>query len=495
MTEKNSHPGRRMLYAGAVLVLIYLLLLIPTPEPDLPPLPEKQPFLWNQDAYWESLAAEFETLRHAPRDSVVRLAESGLQQLDSLVTSVATRAVAPGDSMLTTIERTLFELGPELAVVPDLLVANLPLFSRYRHEIKAQSRTWDMLQPKTRHQLYRLLYGCRAMIEEVLLQLPPDRVPSLIRGIDEPSATPSAELLGVTIHSGDLLVSRGGAPTSALIARGSDFPGNFSHVALVHVDDSSSEVSIIEAHIEIGVAVATIDRYLADKKLRVMVLRPRTDLLQQAYDPMLPHRAATASRDRAFAEHVAYDFAMNYESDEKLFCSEVASSVYRDQGLTLWMGISSISTPGVASWLAAFGVRNFETQEPSDLEYDPQLTVVAEWRDPETLWKDHLDNAVIDVMLEGAEAGDRLTYDWYLLPFGRALKGYSVVKNWFGGVGPIPEGMSAASALRNDAFSKRHAAIKARTESLAERFRQERGYRAPYWELVRLARQARDEAR
>ena len=31
--------------------------------------------------------------------------------------------------------------------------------------------------------------------------------------------------------------SAGGAATSALIARGNDFPGNFSHIALVHVDE------------------------------------------------------------------------------------------------------------------------------------------------------------------------------------------------------------------------------------------------------------------
>ena len=30
--------------------------------------------------------------------------------------------------------------------------------------------------------------------------------------------------------------------------------------------------------------------------------------------------------------------------------------------------------------------------QDADLEYDPQLSIVAEWRNPETLFKDHLDN-------------------------------------------------------------------------------------------------------
>jgi len=484
----------RMLMGIIVAAAItYGLLLIPAPESDLPDLPDRPPFIWDQDAYWAQLAEEFERLRLAPRDSVAALAEAGMERLDSLVIALESRPVGPNDSLLVSLEQKAFELGPELAVVPDQLLARLDLFSRYRYAVKRQSRTWDMARWSVRHRLYRLLYGCRAMIEEVLLQAPPDLVPALMPGTPEPSATPAATLLGVTVHSGDLLVSRGGAPTSALIARGSDYPGNFSHVALAHVDSATNELSIIEAHIEIGVAIADEARYLKDRKLRVMVLRPRHDLLEAQYDSMLPHRAATASLKRAGSEHIAYDFAMDYHDDGKLFCSEVASSVYRDQGLTLWMGISSISTPGIASWLAAFGVRNFETQEPSDLEYDPQLTVVAEWRDPETLWQDHVDNAVIDVMLEGAEQGERLTYDWYLLPFGRLLKAYSVVQNWFGGAGRIPEGMSAAAALRNDSFSSHHAEIKSRTLELAKRFTAERGYRPPYWELVRLARQAREQ--
>ena len=49
------------------------------------------------------------------------------------------------------------------------------------------------------------------------------------------------------------------------------------------------------------------------------------------------------------------------------------------------MDISRISAPGTRQWLAALGVKRFDTQEPSDLEYDPQLRVVAEWRDPQTL--------------------------------------------------------------------------------------------------------------
>jgi len=140
--------------------------------------------------------------------------------------------------------------------------------------------------------------------------------------------------------------------------------------------------------------------------------------------------------------------------------------------------------------LAQLGVRHFTTQEPSDLEYDPQLVVVAEWRDPATLLDDHIDNAVLDAMLEGADAGDQLTYPWYKLPAARLIKAYSWLRVQLGGHGPIPEGMSARSALRHDAFVQRERAIADRVRADVERQTKAQGYPPPYWALVALARGA-----
>jgi glycosyltransferase involved in cell wall biosynthesis len=210
-------------------------------------------------------------------------------------------------------------------------------------------------------------------------------------------------------------------------------------------------------------------------------------------DPMLPHRTAQLALAEALSRHIPYDFEMNSQDNSKKFCSEVVSDAYSKAGLSLWSKMSHIASPGVVSWLASFGVTNFDTQKPSDLEYDPKLTVVAEWRDIETLYKDHLDNAVIDVMLEGAENGERLTYNAYLLPLARVLKAYSWLLNQLGRIGPIPEGMSAEKALRNARLSKRHEKIKTRTLALATKFQSENHYRPPYWQLIELARQAKTE--
>ncbi len=486
----RSSTSRRV-GMGAVLVAgLFLLLAIPAPESDPPPAPGgARAFAWDRDAFWQAIEARFAALKASGCVPVDTAAGREATQLAVWIVTLGARAVAPADPVLDSVETAFFSLGPLVAVCPARIPAYVTAQLELRARIKDQSRAWDLADRVARERLYRLLYGTRAAVEEVVLQHP-DAAPPLLPGRDEPSAAPAAVVQGVRVHSGDMLVSRGGAPTSALIARGNDFPGNFSHVALVHVD-STATISVIEAHIENGVAVADAERYLRDRKLRIMVLRPRADLPAIVADPLLPHRAATRALERARSGHVPYDFAMDYADPSKLFCSEVASTVYRELGVTLWTSLSTISTPGLRRWLAGFGVTHFETQEPSDLEYDPQLVVVAEWRDPATLRADHIDNAVVDVMLEGAEAGDGLDYPWYLLPLGRAMKAWSWIRENTGGTGPIPEGMSAAAALRNRAFSVRQRAWARRMAERAAEIERAQGYAPLYWELTRLARQVR----
>ena len=485
---------RKVLF-GAVfgLLLLYLVLLIPSTESSPPRGAGQRPFLWNQDQRWAALEHRFLQARLVGCRGTSATIDSGLVNGQHLLAALSSQPFRAADPLFDTLEQVIFNLGPPVAACQTRLQEYLDFVTRMRSAVKDQSLRWDMGALEVRQRMYRLLYGGRAAVEEVLLQAPYGTFPPLTLAYGEPSATPSTTLLGVPIHSGDILVSRGGAPTSALIARGNDYPGNFSHVALVYVDDSTRSASIVEAHIERGVAIATPEEYLKDVKLRLMILRLRADLSFMKSDPLLPHRAARAALERARARHTPYDFAMDFHDTTRLFCSEVASTPYRANGVTLWMGLSSISTPGVVSWLSGFGVRHFDTEEPSDLEYDPQLRIVAEWWDPETLFKDHIDNAAIDALLEGAEKGEKLEYSWYLLPAGRIMKLYSGILNLLGYDGPVPEGMSAEAALRNLWFSTRHKAITQRVLQYVSESTARTGYRPPYWELVALARRSKSE--
>lgn len=487
--NKYFHLRRILGISICIIVFLYLILLIPESPSSIPERALNQPFLWNQDSLWFALEAQFIKARQTGSDQLSDSINESLLTIHNLLDMISSDSLQPDAKQFSVLEDAMFNLAPLIGACQHRLTDYIELFSRLRCIVKTQSLHWNMNTVEARQTIYRLLYGGRAAIEEVMLQASQE-IPACVMGHAEPSKTPCANILGVTIHSGDILVSRGGAPTSALIARGNDYPGNFSHVALVHVAEKTHLASIVEAHIECGVKIATLDEYLRDTKLRVMVLRLRADLPELIIDPMLPHKAAASALNEAMTQHIPYDFEMNSQDNTKLFCSEVASAPYQKLGVKLWMGISSISSPGIARWLSLFGVKYFETQEPSDLEYDPQLRVIAEWREPETLFKNHIDNAVIEVMLERAESGKELNYSWYLLPIARIAKLYSSLLNVFGLVGPIPEGMSATAGLRNQRLTDDHNTIKDKVQSMAIEFKKQYNYTSPYWQLLKFTKKA-----
>ncbi len=495
LPERKTPPkrtGRWRITAVAVGVAAIALLSKPEPSP-APPAGAGQPiFEWRQDAVWSQLEARLVESRTLDAAALTARIDPALTRLQSLVGQLTARPHGPTDDIFGDLESQLFQLGPLLAAHPARLNDYIEAVTRARSAVKDQSRAWDLGTLPARQRLYRLLYGSRLALETVMLQVPPDTpLAELVRGDDEPSVTPSATLLGMKLHSGDILVSRGAAPTSSLIARGNDYPGAFSHVALVHVDPSTREVLLVEALIERGVVVTTLDEYLEGKKLRVMLLRPRADLPALVADPMRPHQAAAAALAAARRRHIPYDFAMDHHDPRAQFCSEVASAAYASVGLSLWMGVSYVSSPTLTAWLGSIGVRHFETQEPADLEYDPQLRLVAEWRGRTTLFNAHVDDAATDVLIEQAPPGVPLPYSHAQLPLARLAKGYSALLNLLGRTGPIPQGLSATAALRVERYREDHQALVGRLLARAEAFRKERGYLPPYWELVRLARELR----
>jgi hypothetical protein len=481
--------NHRKVFAGVLLAAVLLLALLSIPLNDPPPAQSVsgKAFSWKQDATWTALEESFQQARAAGCAALREPIDGGFREGRQYLAFLAASPSGPDAAIFTELEKNIFSLGTMVGACPDRLKDYIELVTRTRFVLKRQSENWDMKDSAVRDRLYRLIYGGRAALEEVMLQASQGSYPALILDENVPSVTPSFTFREVTLHSGDILVSRGGAPTSALIARGNDYPGNFSHVALFYVEEKTGKPAVIESHIESGVVISSVEEYIKDKKLRIMVLRLRPDLPQMKADPMLPQKAAKVAYENVKARHIPYDFEMDHKDPSKQFCSEVVSSAYRPFGLELWKGMTHMSSPGVVKWLSYFGVTHFETQAPADLEYDPQLTVVAEWRDPETLWQDHVDSAVIEAMLDGADRGDEISYPWWLLAPARLVKIYSMVLNLFGWVGPIPEGMSATAALRNLELSARHEEIKTKMLAQAAVFQAKAGYRPPYWELVRMA--------
>jgi len=476
------------------LVLLYALLLIPEPSEEIKGISSESTFAWNQDEKWDYLEEIFQQAKEQDTATLNAYISLLIFSLENRLDHLKDTIFLPGNEEFEGLLSDFFSITPLIAVNHRHIDWFLDYYNRVRTMIKEQSRNWDMESEQGRVTVYKNLYGMRAAVEEVLLQISDRDFQSVMIVKDELSSTPSTNILGIKVHSGDLLVSRGGAPVSALISRGNDYPGNFSHVAMIYIDQDNNTPYLVESHIERGVAIASVQEYIKDTKLRFMVLRLRADISEIIKDPEIPHKAAFFIYNEALSRHIPYDFKMDFHDPEKMFCSEVGSVAYKKYGIELWKPVSTISSTGVINWLNAFGVENFVTQMPSDLEYDPQLSVVAEWRDPETLFKDHIDNAVMDILLESANNGEELKYNIWLLPPIRLLKVYCIVLNLFDTECIIPEGMSATKALKNQHFERVFDETKIHTELLVEKFIKEKGYTPPYWQLVKLARKAKAEA-
>lgn len=484
--KRPVRAARRLVWALGVVFLFYLALLIPEAKFVPPEGAGQRPFAWSQDRFWSELEQEFVMARQDdPRSLSNRLAlrfTEARQALEDLKQA----ALPPGHAAFGVVENTLFRLAPLVGASPERIPELAALVGTARSLTKKQSEAWDLQDPKAREQLYRILFGGRMALEQVMIQHPES--PAVAAALhEEPSVLPVVTVDGVALRSGDILLSRGNAPTSSLIARGNDYPGNFSHAALLHVDEQTGEASVIESLIECGVTRTPLSTFIAEERLRLMALRLRADLPAMRTDPHLPHRAATRSLKAAAQGHTAYDFAMNFADPRAQFCSEVVSSAFGQAGVRLWMGMSYISSPTVTAWLGSLGVRHFVTQEPSDLEYDSQLRVVAEWRYGTNLFQAHLDDAVTESMLEAATPGAPLDYSLWKLPLARIAKAYSAVLVALGKTGPVPEGMSATTALRVSRFKTEHRLLKERLARRAQGFQVRNGYAPPYWELLKMA--------
>lgn len=108
----------------------------------------------------------------------------------------------------------------------------------------------------------------------------------------------------------------------------------------------------------------------------------------------------------------------------------------------------------------------------------------------ESLFKEHIDNAVLDAMLSYANSGAGLGYNRWKLPLARVIKAYCMVLNRFGKYGLIPEGMSATRALKNESFNNWFERVKAAVMQQAAWFTANKKYRPPYWQLVRFSEDA-----
>lgn len=218
---------------------------------------------------------------------------------------------------------------------------------------------------------------------------------------------PNYELVNAySLKSGDVILSRGNAFVSALIARITDIPNQFSHISMVY-KDPKGKLWTIESHIEIGAVVAPMINHIDERNSRTLVFRYK--------DPAVSHAAAEhifklVKAQQDTGKNVQYDFGMSLENPKRLFCSEVAYQAFWLDSKISIPRYKNKFNPKLLGFLQDLGLKldeksilTFETFAPGDIEFDTDFDLVAEWRNPAKMRLSRLRDALLSKEVEWME--------------------------------------------------------------------------------------------
>ena len=212
------------------------------------------------------------------------------------------------------------------------------------------------------------------------------------------------------LKSGDVILSRGNAFSSAAIARIGSNDYQFSHLSFVYKEPESQETYTTEAHIEIGSVTAPLMEHVNSKNAREVVFRYQ--------DADVAHRASKYMYDKVLAKQktkktIEYDFTMNYKDDERLFCSEIISGAFKHvlPDADYFPTFKSTFTAGMIPFLNTIGVPatkenigKLDVFSPGDIQFDTRFDLVAEWRNPKKMEENRLKDFILTKIFERMEA-------------------------------------------------------------------------------------------
>jgi len=201
------------------------------------------------------------------------------------------------------------------------------------------------------------------------------------------------------LESGDLIVSRGNAFTSAAIARFTAVETQFSHLSLVYKDDAGN-LFTSEAHIEIGNVAAPFSSHIKEENSRTVVYRFN--------NPEIAKRAAKIMYNRIYErnlieDNIRYDFTMDLTDPKDLFCSEVAHLGFKlaDPNTFIPKYTSSFEL-ALLPFLQQVGIKvnkeninTFQAFAPGDMEFDTRFDLVAEWKNFDKLKESRVKDVVL----------------------------------------------------------------------------------------------------
>jgi len=180
-------------------------------------------------------------------------------------------------------------------------------------------------------------------------------------------------------QSGDILLTRSSSFLSAIIARIGDEDGQFSHGAMIYVD-KKGEVQVIEALIHAGVVITPYEKWRErNHHSRALIFRhPDKKLAKNAAQKLYND----VQERWANNDPILYDFGMDDSNANQFFCSEIIQYAFHLAGETKLPTFStSFKSFNHHTFVSDMTIKVDSAFSPGDLEIEPEINFVAEWRD------------------------------------------------------------------------------------------------------------------
>lgn len=206
-------------------------------------------------------------------------------------------------------------------------------------------------------------------------------------------------------QAGDLLLMRGMHHNSAAIARIGDVDSQFSHLAIIHTDESGKHW-VVEALIEDGAVINPLSSSLQHGLGRCVLFRHKDKQLA-ARAAALIHEVVRRSNERG-GRHIWYDFTMELAGDKELFCSKLVRKAFglATQQQVLLPTFTTRFDMKNRDFVERIGVTARETFAPADIELEPAFDLVAEWQDYRVTSRLRLQDLLMDRLFLWMEQHD-----------------------------------------------------------------------------------------
>lgn len=206
-----------------------------------------------------------------------------------------------------------------------------------------------------------------------------------------------------SIQNGDLLLSRGDAFTSAVISRIGVVDNQFSHIAMVYVDDGSvmgkpGKKYVIESVLNAGLQIIPFEEYMTHTKARWGVFRLK-NVTKFKTTPAVQIMADASKwlAIKAKKGNVCYNFSMDMNEANCMFCSQAITQAmdyacnyktnkceefpaYRNEAMAPFPLSYTEFATDQNPLMKLLHITSKVTFSPADVEVDPRLDQVAEFR-------------------------------------------------------------------------------------------------------------------